>query len=120
MCDLFNTIALPVRKIVHRVNAPFVAATVMVCVFDTIDDRVTHEHIGMRHVYFSTQYFFAIFLFTGFHVDKEFEIFGDAPASVLIVFTGFGGRAFQRRDLFGGRIINIGQAFIDQVNRVII
>ena len=34
--DVFNSVALPVRKIVHRVNTPFVFGTVMMCVLDTI------------------------------------------------------------------------------------
>ena len=68
VCYLFNAIALPVREIVHRVDAPFVARAVVVFMLYAVHQRVAHQQVGVRHIYFSAQRFFAIFVLTIAHL----------------------------------------------------
>ena len=70
MRNMFYCIRLTMRKIIHRVNAPFVICSVVSRMFDAIHDRVSHVHIGCAHIYLGTQYFFAVFELAMLHLFK--------------------------------------------------
>jgi hypothetical protein len=51
----------------HGIDAPFVAGSLVMCVFDAIEYGVTHQHVCVSNVNTCTQNFFALFVFTRFH-----------------------------------------------------
>ena len=48
--DALDRVALPVRPVVHRIDAPLVAGAVMLGVQDAVHDRVAHVEVRVRHV----------------------------------------------------------------------
>src|SRR5690606_21242092 len=44
--NIFDRVTLSVSKIVHRINTPLVACTMMMCMFDAIHQRVAQVHVG--------------------------------------------------------------------------
>src|SRR5690606_14906942 len=75
--NFFDGVGLAMRKVVHRINAPLVAGSVMVRVLDAIHNRVAHVHIGVSHVDLGAEYLFAVLELAGPHVGKQGEIFLD-------------------------------------------
>ena len=53
--DAFDGIALPVRVVVHGIDAPLVAGAVMLGVEDAVHDGVAQVEVGRRHVDFGAQ-----------------------------------------------------------------
>ena len=70
MTDSFYRILDRMRKVVHRINAPFVARIMVHNVCHTIQDWITHIDIWRTHINFRTENFFAIFKFSIFHFGK--------------------------------------------------
>src|SRR5690606_5494568 len=54
MRDVFDAIALPMGKIIHRVNTPLISAPVMMCMFDAVHQRIAQQQVGVGHIYFCT------------------------------------------------------------------
>ena len=54
--DPFDRIALAMRIVVHRIDAPFVTRAVMLGVQDAVHDRVAEQHVRVRHVDFGSQH----------------------------------------------------------------
>ena len=50
MRHVFDGIRLPMRVVVHGIDAPLIASTVMLGAQDPVHDRVTHVQIRRRHV----------------------------------------------------------------------
>ena len=100
-------------KIVHRINAPFVACTVVGCMENTINDRVTHVDIWACHVDFGTQDLFAIGIFPSLHFFKKAQVFFDAAVTVraFLAWRIEGAAIFL--DFFLRQIIDIGLAQLD-------
>ena len=86
MGDMLYGIALAVGEVVHRVDAPLVAGTVMMGVLDTVEYRVTEHHIGMRHIYLRAEHLLAVGIFAGLHFPEEAQVLlyaAVAPRAVL-------------------------------------
>ncbi len=49
MRDAFNRVTLAVGIVVHRIDAPAIAGSVMVCMKDPVHDGIAHVHIGGAH-----------------------------------------------------------------------
>src|SRR5574344_2788463 len=75
MCNALKIIALTMCIIVHWVNAPFVACTVMFFVHKTVHQRVAHMHIRRSHVDFCPQPSFAVLEFAILHALEQVEVF---------------------------------------------
>ena len=72
--DLFDGIALPVREVVHRVDAPFIAGAVMFGVQDAVHHRVAQVQVGRRHIDFGAQGAGAIREFAGAHALEQIQV----------------------------------------------
>jgi hypothetical protein len=60
-----------VGKIIHRVNAPGIAGTVVMGMFNAVHQWVAQVHVGCGKIKLGTQYFGAIRIFAGFHIGKQ-------------------------------------------------
>ena len=94
MGNIFNAVALAVRKIIHRVYAPLVAGAVVVRMLNAVKHWIAHEHIGMRHINFRSQRFTAIRENPCFHFLKKLQVFFCTAIAVGAVFAGLSGRSF--------------------------
>ena len=118
MRDAFDWITLAVGKIVHRINTPLIAGAVVAGVFDAVHDGVTHVHVGRTQVTHGTQYAGTIREFPVFHAFKQIQVLFNGSTAVGTCLRWHGGIAFQRLDFFLGGIVNVGQAFFDQINGI--
>ena len=73
--NVLDGVALAVGKVIHRVDAPFVACTVMVCMDDTVQKRIAEKHIRVRHINLGTEDLFAISIFAFLHFSEQLEVF---------------------------------------------
>ena len=100
--NAFDGVAFAVGVVVHRVDAPLVAGTVMVGVEDTIHDGVAHVEIGRGHVDFGAEGAGSVGEFAGAHAFEEIEIVFDGAVSEGAGGSGFGGGAAGGANLLRG------------------
>jgi hypothetical protein len=81
-------------KIVHRVNTPFVAGAVMMGMFDAVNDRVTHQHIGEAISILARKTFSPSSYLPAFISANKEQVFFNAAAPEFIILSGFSRRAF--------------------------
>ncbi len=112
--DPFDRIALPVRPVIGRIDAPFVAGTMMGRPQNPIHDRVTKIHVGRRHVDLGTQRSRAVGEFTVTHPAEQIQIFFDAAVTIGAVATRFGQRAAVLACFVTRQIANVSVTFADQ------
>ena len=61
----------------------------MMGTLDTIDDGVTHIHIGRSHIDLGTKSLFTIGKFPSFHTTEEVEVFFNGTVAVRTFLAGF-------------------------------
>ena len=115
VCDFFNRIALSVREVVHRIDAPLVACAVVMRELDAVHQWIAQMHIGRRHINLRTQCFFTFLEFACTHTTEQVEVFFYAAITERRVLTGFGRRAFHGRNLFCRTIVYISQTFLNEL-----
>ena len=106
-------------EIIHRIDAPFVAGLMMFGEFNAVQHRVTHYDKVGRHIDFARRQ-------AAPSANSPLRIFQTAPGSLLRCDRGKG--YFTRRrqraaifaDLLWRQLVDIGRAFIDQLNSVLI
>src|SRR5436190_22272294 len=74
MCNILDTVTLPVSEIIHWIDTPFVTGLVMTCMLDTVKQGVPHEHIGVSHVDLCPQRMGTIRKITFLHSFKQTKI----------------------------------------------
>ena len=67
-------IRLPVREVVHRVDAPLVAGAVMLGVQDAVHHRVAHVQVGRGHVDLGAQRARAVGKLAGLHALEQVQV----------------------------------------------
>ena len=67
MSYALHRVAYGVREIVHRVNAPLVARTVMRCVQNAVNNRVAQVDVGRSHIYSCAKDLFSVGKFARAH-----------------------------------------------------
>ena len=113
---VFDGITLAMGKIVHGVDAPFVARAVMMGMFYPVHQWIAHVHVNMSHVHFCAQYFFTILVFALFHFGKQLQIFFYAPIPIRIVYSRLRGCTFLFGYFFARTVIYVSKAIADQRN----
>ena len=88
-----DRIRLPMRKIVHGVDAPFVSGAVVIGVKDAVHHGIAQVEVRRSHVDFRAQSSRAIGKFAGAHALEEIEIFFDRTVAIRTVFAGLSQRA---------------------------
>ena len=105
--DLFNRVALPVGKVVHGVNAPFIACTMVWHVEDAIENRVAEEHIRVCHIYFSTHHLAAVGELAVLHPFQKVKIFFGGTVAPWAICTRSCYRSTVRTDFFLCLVVNV-------------
>ena len=116
MGDLLERIALPVSKIIARINAPRIAHAVMMHALDTVHHRVAHVHIGMRHINLGAQHLLAIGKLTCAHAFKQIHTLFDRALPIRARAPGFGNRTAIRTHLFKRELLDIRMTCFNQLN----
>ena len=110
VCDVLYGVALSVGIVVHRVDAPLVSGSVVMCVFDAVHQRVTEHHIRMCHIYLGTKHFLSVGVFTVAHLAEKPEVLFHAAIPVRALYARLVHRAAACGNLFLGLVVDIGQS----------
>ena len=117
--DPLQSILNGVGKVVHGVDAPLVALTVMVHMPDAVENGVAHIEVAGGKVDFGTEGVTVILKFAGTHPGEEVQalLHGPVPPGRL-------GRGVHIAPVFlellGGQLADVGQALFDQLHSVFI
>ena len=107
------------REIIHRVDYPIISRSVMFDKLHPINYRVTHKHIVIGHVNLGAQNAFTLLALTYLHFFEQAEVFLGRSLPERAVGARSAGGAFLGGDLFGTLVIDVSQAFPNQVTGVI-
>ena len=117
--NAFQRIADAVGEVVHRVDAPLVASLMMLSELNAVQHRIAHHDERRRHIDLRAQAGLALFEAAAAHFFEQRQVFFHAAVAIRAVFT----RRFQGAAVFANFIrrefINIGQTFVDQLNRIL-
>ena len=108
------------REVIHGIDAPLVPGLVMGDVHDAVDDGVAHIHVRGRHIDLRAQHLFAVGKLPCRHAAEQVKVLFNAPFAVGAVFAGLGQRAAVSADLVGGKIVHVGLARLDQLDRALV
>ena len=118
--DAFQRVLNRMRKVIHRINAPLVALTVMMRTNDTVDGRVTHIDVGRCHIDLSTQGLRAIGELAVLHTLEQVKVFFNGAISPRRFLTGLSQSATIFGHLFLSQVADERLAVFDQLNRQLI
>ena len=104
------------RKIVHRVDAPFVAGVLVRYVANPVDRRIPQVHVRRCHIDFRPQQVLPIGEFARVHACKQVEVFLDAAVTVWAVFAWLGQRATVLANLLRAQAVDVGHALLDELD----
>ena len=105
---IFDGIRHRVRVVVHRINAPLVASTMMMRVADTVNRRIAHVHVGRGHVNFGAQNMLTIFECTCLHFSEQIKRLFSRPVAKARVLSGFAEATPISGHLLGALAIDVG------------
>ena len=108
-------VALAVREIVIRINAPGLAGAWVGAVQDAVEHRVTEIDIAGGHVDLGAQHPGAVGELAGAHAAKQVEIFVFRAVAERAVGAGLGEGAAPFADLVGALVVDIGLAGANQM-----
>ena len=118
--DAFQCVLNRVRKVIERIDAPLVTLTVMVCADDAVDRRVTHVHVGRRHIDLGTQGLRTIRELAVAHVLEQLQVLLDRTITVRAVLARLGQRAAVLTDFVLGQVAHVRLACLDECNCAVI
>ena len=118
--DILNRVALTVCVVVHRVDAPLVACAVVLGVQNTVHNRVTEEHIRVRHINLCTQHLLAIGKLAGTHTLEQVQVLLYRTVTPRRWLSGLGNSTTIQSNLLLCLVINIRQALLDKDNRPLV
>ena len=88
----------------------------MLGVQDAVHDGIAHVEVGRGHVDFGAQDAGAVGKLALAHTLKQIEVLLDAAVAVGTVLAGFGEGAAMLANLFGGEVIDVSLAGLDQLH----
>ena len=112
--DLLDRVALTVCIVVHRVDAPLAARTVVISVDNAVHNRVAEQHIGVCHIDLSTQYTATVLELTRTHTLKEIQVLLDRTIAPRRGGTRHGYRTTILANLLLSLVVDISQTLLDQ------
>ena len=114
MCDAFDEVALTVGEVVHGVDAPFLACTVVRRVVeDAIHHRISQVHIPGSHIDPGTQHARPIRELACSHAFEQVQVLFHRAVPVRAVHTLFSQCAAICTDFLCAEVIHICLAFLD-------
>ena len=116
MGDLFQRIRQALGKIVHGVNAPVVAGTVVAGAANPVNDRVTQVKVGRPHIDFRPEYQFAVGKFTGLHPVEQLQVLCHRPLAPGAIAPRLRQGTAVFPDLLGTQAVHVGLALLNQFN----
>ncbi len=117
MGDPFNRVALSVRKVIHRVDAPFVAGAVVGGILDPVQNGVAHQHVRRSHVDLRPQHLLPFGIFPGFHFAEQPQILLNGSVPVRTFNARGLHRTAPSADLLLCLVVHVGLALLDQLLR---
>ncbi len=114
--DALNRVRLPVRPVVHRVDAPGVAGARVLGVQDAVEHGIAQVEVGRGHVNPGPQHARAVGELAALHALEQVEVLGDRAVAVGAVASRLGQCATVLANFLGAQVVHIGQALVDQVN----
>ena len=99
--DFFERVRLPMRVVVHRIDAPLVAGAVMLGMQDAVHHRIAHVQVRRGHVDLGAQHARAVGKLAGAHALEQVEILFDRAIAIGAVLAGLGQRAAILANFFG-------------------
>ena len=115
MRDRFDRIGLPMREIVHGVNAPRITGAMVRRVQDAIQHRVAHVEVRRGHVDLGPQRARSVGKLAGPHAAEQVEVLGRRPVAVRAVLARRGQRAAIFAHLVAVQVADVGLAGLDQL-----
>ena len=114
-------VGLPVCEIVHRIDIPLAACTVVrMSGDDTIHDRVTEVHVRIGHVNLGTEHHLAILYLATLHSLEETQVLLDRTIAERRSYTRFGRRTFLFGYLLGSLLVHISLTLLDKTDSQVI
>jgi hypothetical protein len=113
--DALDGVALAVRPVVHRVDAPLVAGPVMRRVQDAVHHRIAQVQVRRRHVDLGPQHARAVRELALPHALEEVEVLLSGAIAMGAVPARVGQGAAIRADLVGALVVHVGGAGADQL-----
>ena len=114
-----NRIALAVRVVIHRVDAPLIARPMMLGVQNAVHHRVAHVEVRRRHIDLRPQRAAPIRKLARPHPRKQLPILRHAPVAKRARFPRFRRRAARLAHLLRRQIANISLPVLNQLHRPI-
>ena len=119
--DALDGVLNGVSKVVHRVDAPLIALTVMLGILDAVDGRVTQIHIGAGEVDLGAKGLLALLELARTHPAEQVEVLFRAAVAPR---RGAGGLArviaAVLAHLIAGQIIDVSPALKDELLGVLV
>ena len=115
MGDAFKCVLNRMCIVVQRIDAPFVALSVMMCAHNAVDCRVAQVHVRGRHVDFSAQGVAAVRELAVLHPLKQVKVFLHRAVAVRAFLAGFGQGAAVLAHFVGAQVIDVSFAFADEL-----
>ena len=117
MGNAFGCILNRMRKVIERVDAPFIALAVMLFVEDAVNRRVAEVHVRAGHIDFGTKRLCAVRELAVFHAFEQVQIFFDAPVPIRALFARLRQRAAVFAHFVCRQVADIGKPLFDEVHR---
>ena len=121
MGDALDGVLNGVGEVVHRVDAPLIALTVMLGVLDTVDGRVPHVHVGAGEVDLSTEGLFALLELARTHPAEQVEVLFRGAVAPRRGTAGLASvAAAVLTHLVAGQVIDVGLSLEDELLGVLV
>ena len=120
MCHALNGILNGMSKVIHGINAPFVACIVMCHVGHTVDDRVSHIDVRGSHINLSPEHFASVLKLPVFHALKQVQVLLHTSVSVWAFLSRLCEGSAVFTDLLCSQITDKRFSFFDQLYRCLI
>ena len=114
--DVLDGVGQAVGEVVHGVDTPGITCAVVGGVTDPVQKRVTHFHVGRRHVDLRPKDMFTVFEFACPHAAEKIQVLLNRAAAVGAVGPRLRHRSAVLANLIFVKAADIGLARFDQVN----
>ncbi len=111
--DALQCVLNRVCEIVHRIDAPLVALSVMVHVADAVNDGVAHVEVAGGQVDLRAQRAASLGELAVFHALEQVEVFLDGAVAVR-AYGGLADIAAELAELFRRQVADVGKALFDE------
>ena len=116
MCDSFESVFDRMSEVVHRIDAPLCASSVVRKVIDPVDNWISHVEVAGSKIDLRTESHLSVFKFACSHSLKEIKALFDRSVSV----RGDSGSlciASHISHLVRCKLANVSQSFFDELDR---